>query len=339
MMNTSDVGRPAAPWGPVLFGAAVWVAVLAVSALSSIDLTIFQVFLVLGMLVVVPLGLPLVGFPRASSLVGDPARIAVCAAVLVVGAVVLTPGPLAAALTIPWFVVVTGFTLVRLAVWRRGVAIGDGVRLADGIDTIACAWLVVGATSLTLSRAQLPFLSVPPPLIELGAVHFSYAGFAAAVIAGQLLRHHHRSPASVAAAALTVGGATVVLVGHLTIRPLELAGALAMVGGVALIGALSWSAAPPRTAARLLLRLAAVAVVIPMVLAVQYAWAITTGGSHLPYETIAAIHGTLNAFGFSIGALVAWRLAGNRAATSDDACRGKRSSNASSVEPHTVVTG
>jgi hypothetical protein len=77
---------------------------------------------------------------------------------------------------------------------------------------------------------------------------------------------------------------------------------------VALIGILSWSAAPPRTGARILLRLAAVAVVVPMVLAVQYAWALTTGGTHLPYETIARIHGTLNAFGFSIGALLAWRL-------------------------------
>ena len=225
-----------------------------------------------------------------------------------VGAVVTEPGPLSAAATLPWFALVAGLTLVRSAAWRRSATGDTGARLADAVETAALAWLVVGATSLTLSRAELPFLSVPPQLIELGAVHFSYAGFAASVIAAQLLRHHHHSLPSVVAALATVGGATVILVGHLTVRPLELVGSVVMVSGVALIGVLSWSAAPPHSAARLLLRVAALAVIVPMILALQYSWALSTGGVHLPYDTIARIHGTLNAFGFSIGALVAWRL-------------------------------
>ena len=85
-----------------------------------------------------------------------------------------------------------------------------------------------------------------------------------------------------------------------------------MTVGLGAIGVAAWSVAPPHTFARILLRVAALSVILPMVLALQYAWALTTGGSHLPLAAIASIHGTLNAFGFSIGGLVAWRLLAER---------------------------
>ena len=46
--------------------------------------------------------------------------------------------------------------------------------------------------------------------------------------------------------------------------------------------------------------------------ALAYSWALTTNSLHLPYETIAAIHGSLNAVGFVACGLLAWRLTGRR---------------------------
>ena len=43
-------------------------------------------------------------------------------------------------------------------------------------------------------------------------------------------------------------------------------------------------------------------------MALQYAWALNTASAHLPYETIARIHGSLNAVAVSLGGLLAWRL-------------------------------
>jgi hypothetical protein len=167
---------------------------------------------------------------------------------------------------------------------------------------------VVGAVHLTVSRAGSTLPGVTAELVELGAMHFSFAGFAAATFAGCVLeRSRHHGRATLAAAA-TVGGAAIVGIGHLTARPIELVGATTMSAGVVALGLLAWSIAPPRSAARILLRIAAVGVLVPMALAIQYAWNLTSGTPHLPYETIARIHGTLNAFAFSIGGLLAWRL-------------------------------
>ena len=292
----SDVVAPAV-------GAAVWAATLAASTTTTIDLTIFQVFLLLGMLVVVPLGLPLATGHRG----GVAPWMALGSATLVLAAAVTPFGPWSTALTAPWLVCTAAIAVGRLAPRAGGRRPAWPESLADAAEVAACGWLVVGAVALTLSRAQLTYLGVPPELVELGAVHFSYAGFAAGTIAGQLLRRHPSTTSSVAAVA-TVGGAVVVAVGHLTVRPLELVGASSMTIGLATIGIATWSLAPPRSVARVLLRIAALSVILPMALALQYAWSLTTGGAHPPLAVIASIHGTLNAFGFSIGGLVAWRL-------------------------------
>lgn len=301
MVNGEAVRRPSS-WAAPTAGGTVWAAAVLLAASTPLDLTIFQVFLLLGVLVVVPLGLPLADDRSTSAA----PWVAVAAATLVVASIAMPFGAWSALLTTPWLV-----CTVALAVRRAVPPVARRSRrtasLADGIEVVACGWLVVGAVSLTLSRAQLTVLAVPAELVELGAVHFSYAGFAAATIAGQLLRRRPSATTTVAALA-TVGGAFVIAVGHLTVRPLELAGAVSMTVGLAVIGMSAWSLAPPRTATRLLLRLAALSVVVPMALALHYAWSLTTGSAHLPLATIAAVHGTLNAVGFSIGDLVAFRL-------------------------------
>jgi len=284
------------------FGGAVWVVVAATAMASIVDLSIFQVFLVLGPLVVVPLGLPLVT-RRAP----DP-RLVVGGALLVLAAVLVPTGGVATALTLPWLAVTLLITVVRFDEWRRTDESEVSLQPAQAVATAACIWLVVGAVHLTASRAELALLGVDIQLVELGAMHFSFAGFAAAAIASCVLRHSPRPRLASVAATATIGGAALVGVGHLTIRPLELAGAVSMAGGVTLIGLLSWSLAPRGSAARILLRIAAIGVIVPMAMAVQYAWALTTGTPHLPYATIARIHGSLNAFAFSIGGLLAWRL-------------------------------
>lgn len=307
MVITHDVVvRTGARLDPAVAGVVVWAAAIALSVGGSLHLTTFQGFLLLGPLVVVPLGRPLIADDRTST-----RWLLALAAAAIVPALAVPPGAASAALALPWLAATLLMAAADTGSWRRarsaaGRWSGD-VSLAL-LGAMASGWLIVGAVSLVASRSAVFPFGLTPALTELGAVHFSYAGFAATVIARCVLARSPHAVGAAAAAAATVGGAGLVLVGHLTVRPLELAGAISMTAGVVTIGVLSWSLGPPRTAARVLLRIAALGVIVPMALALHYAWSLTVGTPHLPYETIARIHGSLNAVAFSLGGLLAWRL-------------------------------
>ena len=103
-------------------------------------------------------------------------------------------------------------------------------------------------------------------------------------------------------------GDVVVALGHVTLRPVELVGTTIVTGAVIAMGVLAWHAFPRGTVGRLFARLSAVAVVAPMGFALAYSWALTTHSAHLSYDTIAGVHGSLNALGFVGCGLCAWRL-------------------------------
>jgi hypothetical protein len=65
------------------------------------------------------------------------------------------------------------------------------------------------------------------------------------------------------------------------------------------------------TAARVLLRLSALAPLLPMVLAVEYSAGHVFGFPTLDIQGMALIHGDLNALGFSLLGLVAWSIGGS----------------------------
>jgi len=88
-------------------------------------------------------------------------------------------------------------------------------------------------------------------------------------------------------------------------------GALLMSVGVWIVALLTLAVVVPQTAgagARALLGVSAVAVAAPMVLAVFWAAGQHYDAPALDVPAMARIHGTLNAFGFSLGGLLGWLM-------------------------------
>ena len=289
-------------------GPSCWVAAALLGATRHAPIGVIEILLLAGPLLAVPLGLTVLRETSPSP--ADRVTRAIGRALLPAGgamtlAFVVGPGATATVLTIPWL----GLTLV-LALQAVAHHLGRRPDAVRALRLVAVGWLPIAAGAATMTQAGVTALGITPELIRLTAVHLNFAGFGATVIAAQLLadarrRDRHRRAAGVAAA-LTVGGAMVVAIGHLTARVIELAGATSMTAGVILIGVVAWSAAPRRSAARVLLRISAGAVVGSMGFAVAYAWSLTVGADHLPYATIAATHGSLNAFGFTLCGLLGW---------------------------------
>lgn len=172
--------------------------------------------------------------------------------------------------------------------------------------------LGVAAGALVAERAGYPLFGFRPTVLALTVAHFHFAGFAAALIAGLQTRTAPGRAADVAA--LTVpAGTALVLVGYFTAEFVELAGALVLTAGMWTIGALTWrfarSGGPDRLAAALLAG-SAVVLVASMALAVSWALGEATGLPHPSLAWMAATHGVANALGFALCAMVGRRRAG-----------------------------
>ena len=190
----------------------------------------------------------------------------------------------AAALVLPWVAVTT------LMAWQQ--------------QTLAALYAVVASTSLVVSRLGLEPFDLHEPIIQLTAVHYTYAGTAALVLA-------HRTN-STAALAFTAGAPPVVALGFITHSALpQVGGAVLMTIGVWLTATHHLRAATRRAtgtpATRALLGVSGLAVWIPMVLAVSWAagqhWSIPI----LSIPDMARTHGVGNAVGFALCGLLGRR--------------------------------
>ncbi len=332
-------------------GVLVWIVTATLTATHAVPLGIIESLLLFGPLVIVPIGLTMAApgpapaptaspaAPARRSAIGSRATLSgplavVLAAALLPLAFAIAPGVVSTSLTLPWLA--TTSLLAVLAArrwWRRpssapsvarrsprvgSVAAARSARGARAVAAISWVWLPAAALGITASRASRTVFSIPPELIELAGVHFTFAGFAASAIAARVLGataatrdvHPGRDRAARVAALATVGGCATVGIGHATVRAIELVGSSAMTIGVVLVGVVAWIvSADPAVArtSRILLRASALSVLGSMGFALAYAWALTTGADHLPYETIALVHGSLNAFGFALCGLLGWR--------------------------------
>ena len=170
----------------------------------------------------------------------------------------------------------------------------------------------VAAAALVAERAGYPLFGFKLTVLTLTVAHFHFAGFAAALIAG--LQTHIAPGRPAALAALTVpAGTLLVLAGYFTAEVVELAGALVLTAGMWTVGWLTWryarGSAPDRLTAALLGGSAAV-LAASMVLAVSWALGEATGLPHPSLAWMAATHGVANALGFALCAMVGWRRAG-----------------------------
>ena len=287
-----------------VIGSAVWVLAAGAAATGAVDLTLIDVLLVLAPLVIVPVGLVVAGGNDARAVV----LLRLAAAALTVPALLAERGGGAGALAVPWLAVAVSLAVAGAVAWVRRPDFGPAAlaRLASPV------YLTVGAAWLVASRLGMEPVGIGEPIVELTAVHFHFAGFAAALLAART--YEVASPVTprwaTAGTLLTIGSPPIVALGFTTgSAPAQIGGALLLSIGVWIVAALTLAAVLPLTAgaaAKALLGASALSVGAPMVLAVFWA-----AGQHydvpaLDVPAMARIHGTLNAFGFSLAGLLGW---------------------------------
>ncbi|WP_327371608.1 YndJ family protein [Streptomyces sp. NBC_01217] len=261
----------------------------------------------LGMLVVVPMGLrlagateldrmrrmwPLFAVPGAVSLWlprGVPAT--ALAACYALGAVLL-------ALHAPP-------RLLRTLAARGSRAVAPAeIALVTALVTpsIAALALVAERSGHTLFGFGLGILALTVP-------HFHFAGFAAALVAGLVCRIADSAAGRFAALSVPLG-TLLVMIGYFIGDWAELAGAVVLTAGMWTVALLTWQSvrvARRDRITRLLLATSSVVLVVTMVLALSWALGEATGLPHPTLTWMAATHGLGNALGFALCSVLAWR--------------------------------
>lgn len=284
--------------------ATTWAGFLALSALPQVRLSLIDLILLSGPLVIVPLARPLleeVWFPRERVMYAA----AVCFAFAFVGPATGFGGT---ALAFPWLIV-AATVLIRDAfrVLERLPS-----TLIDLATLAACAFLVVGAFFAVATRAGWVVAGIHEPIVELTGVHFHFAGFATLVLATCAARAlpNRRRLTTLLVLFACAAPPTVAAGFTWTLAPFQ-------IGGAAMITIATWSLAAITVAfvvpnepaiIRTFLIVSSVAVLAPMVLALFWAAAQYSDVPALSIPAMAEIHGTLNAFGFVTCGLIGWRL-------------------------------
>lgn len=211
------------------------------------------------------------------------------------------------AFAIPWVVVAGVLAVVSAWRWLR-----DERSPAAIVWPASLAYLSVGAVWLLLHALRVEPVGVQPPFVLLTAVHFHYAGFTATLLAGLVRRQTAAaSPrASAAMVAAVVSAPPVVALGFTFVGMLQVVGAAVLTGGLFALSWLTLRHVVPHVSdgpARWLLAISAVAVLAPMVLAVQWAIGWNFGTPALSIPAMAQTHGVANAVGFALCGVLGWR--------------------------------
>ncbi len=304
---------------------------------------------ILGMVVVLPLGLRLLGpevVPAPRSVAWPLAGVA--------GAVslVLPHGTASVLLALVFAAatVVLAGTGARLAV-RTARDLRDGQVAAAGLASraataTALVMPAVGASALVAERAGWGLLGFSGTYLALTVPHMLYAGFGAALVAGTVARLAVADRLAVAGAWGVPVGTALVLVGYLVGDVAELVGAgvltLALwATAVAAVRSLARPTGPPHPAddahpagpgslvstvstvstagVRALLGTGAVVVGLSMLLALWWAAGEALGFAHPSLDVMAATHGVANALGFVLCTLLGLRVLAARPPLSREA--------------------
>lgn len=289
------MGRPVAPSRQALLGAAAWAVWFA-----AVRPSWTAALLVAALVVVVPLGFGLAERPDAgptTTVLPRLRHLGALAAIAAAGSFATDPGVVAAALTIPWLA--TGAAAAAIGLGR----FGSRSRLEPTVAVDAgLVMLAVGAIWLTISRAGANPLGFNDLIVQLTAVHFHYAGFALPIVAGLTAQHTRRGAVvplwvtvgvPLTAIGITVGGTTETV-----------AATVMATGGLATAALLARHASTTAASTRWLFTVAALSLGAGMTLALGWAWAMRLDLDYLGLHDMARWHGTLNAIGFGMAALV-----------------------------------
>jgi hypothetical protein len=168
----------------------------------------------------------------------------------------------------------------------------------------------IAGTAMVAERSGFRLFGFRLETLRLTEAHFHFAGFAAALIAGLVCRAEGDNAPARAAALTVPGGTAVVFAGFFVGDWVQLTGTAILSAGMWLVGWLTWrDMRGPQTdvIARRLLMTSASVLAVTMLLALNWALGEATGLPHLPIAWMAATHGILNAFGFALCGVLAWR--------------------------------
>src|SRR5882672_1564487 len=299
----------------VLLGAVVWLGLVAGTWSGWPQLGVIELLFLLAPWIVIPLATALIPSLDESdppTVLRPAARwIIFSAAALATISFFLPTGIIAASVASAWLLVCALFALRgarRLLQYRAHsfsqfcFAAGEG-------------YLIVGGTWLVASRLGLQPVGFQEPIVLLTAVHFHFAGFLSAVLAGltyERLRETRWSKPLGAALAGLVLGPGLLSVAFLVGPKVKLAAVvLIVVGQFGLAtGMIRVAAGTANPIARTLLLLSSGCVVSGTALAAT--WAL----GEYPLQPLVDLarmerdHGALNAVGFGICGLIGWRYVG-----------------------------
>ena len=215
----------------------------------------------------------------------------------------LPVGPGSAAVASAWLALAVGTALQRWTV--RDVP-------RPMVDLLAAGFGVVAASAFLLSRAGVTLFGIGEPIVELTAVHFTYAGVGAVTLAGAVATRRLGNLALLA----TASAPPIVAVGFVLAHPLpQVGGAVLMSAGVLLVAVLQLRDAAVGSAVgstvgtggrRVLLALSGLAPWVPMVLAVAWASSLYWDVPALSVPEMARTHGVMNVV-FVVAGLLARR--------------------------------
>ncbi|WP_405997319.1 YndJ family protein [Streptomyces sp. NBC_00829] len=170
----------------------------------------------------------------------------------------------------------------------------------------------VAGVALVAERSGHELFGFGLAILALTVLHFHFAGFTAALVAGLVCRATAGQAAGAGRfAALSVPlGTLLVLAGYFVDDWAELLGALVLTAGMWTVALLTWRdvrAGERDRFARTLLAVSAAVLVATMLLAVSWALGEATGLPHPNLTWMAATHGLGNALGFALCSVLAWR--------------------------------
>jgi len=305
-----------------ILGGLIWCTLLAGTLLDRLAFAWIELLFLFAPLVIVPLGLELTS--RTERGMGQgiapswPERIArtiqLPAALLVVASFFCERGQLEAILAAGWFVFCAILACAGILRIRRGA-----LKLLDhAIPAISFLYLPIGAAWLLASRIGLEPLHFQEPVVLLTAVHFHYAGFSAPLLARSVGRALDPAKAargigiSFRIVALGVVLGPGILAAGFVIHPAsKLLAALVLAASEIGLAALFFLALRKvhGVVARFLIGLAAAAVLFSMVLAAIWAIGEYPLQPFVGLGEMARLHGSANAFGFTLCGLLGWILA------------------------------
>jgi hypothetical protein len=304
----------------VLLGGAVWFVLAAGTWSGWPQLGVIELLFLLAPWIVVPLAASLIPSMdnSESPAAWRPASkwIIFAAAALATISFFLPTGILAASFACAWLLVCAWFALRGLRrLWRYRAHSFSQFCFAAGE-----AYLIVGGTWLAASRLGLQPVGFQEPIVLLTAVHFHFAGFLSAVLAGltsdRLSGTRWSKPLSAALTGVVVGPGLLGLA-FLVGPKVKLAAVILIV-----VGQFGLATGMTRIAlgnvnpvARAMLLLSSGCVVAGMALAASWALGEYPLQSFVELGRMERIHGSLNAIGFGICGLIGWVNAGREKET------------------------